>query len=839
MEGIGKITFSPKGILFGVSRAYIFLKSRFLDGLLSFCIFLGFLSLVIIASRAIISFENGWLVLFPKIFFFIGYFSLIFRIFIRRYLRSYENKTPLSSEDENVDISNILSFEALRTLRKFNNELPNTQLLYKNIIGTSLVRFVLSEIDTNDGFIVDVASKLPQSLQEVHQSDMIFYEAYKIAVENESKVVTSADIFWGFLKNSKIFDQIMIDAQLEESDIKNLIYWADTLYNRELSEKNLTQKFKTYSPGIAESWAAGYTLALDRFSSDLTPRNMGSFSIGEKNDVIREIEDALTADAKNNCILTGALGTGKTTIVKEFARKIYWGESLPELNHMRVVKIDPGAIMANAKDHSELELIVRSVFNDAISAGNVILFIDDIHTLLAGGSKEGTADVSEIIIPYMEDSSLKIIGVTTESYYETYISSKPGVSGSLQKIKVEPSGKQETIKIMEDLSLSLGYKDHLKITYNAIKAIYQFAEGLSQEKDFPAKGIDLLEEVCASARNKKIAKLDERTADDILSQITKLPVAEAGKDEKSLLINLEEKIKSRVIGQKEAVSAVVSALKRKRTAAATDTTKPIGSFLFLGPTGVGKTELAKSLSWAYFNSESAMIRMDMSEFQDTESLGRFIGRKIPSQEELEGGDFVKKIRENPFSVVLLDELEKANPKILDLFLQILDEGIFTDGLGNRVIMKNTIIIATSNGGANIIRKGIEVGKDKKSLKAEVMEFIQSEGIYRPEFLNRFDEVILFDPLTKENIVSIANLMLAESKKEYKAKGYDIDFEGSLVETLANEGYDPEYGARPMKRAIQNKLENYIADAILKDTIKKGQNVIITKEMIYPESQNNG
>jgi ATP-dependent Clp protease ATP-binding subunit ClpB len=354
---------------------------------------------------------------------------------------------------------------------------------------------------------------------------------------------------------------------------------------------------------------------------------------------------------------------------------------------------------------------------------------------------------------------------------------------------------------------------------------------LAGGKEMPAKAIDMMLEIISSKETSKHITKEETLA--FIQKNTNIPVADLGQESRQKLINLEAKIKTRLIGQEEAVSAVTNSLKRALTQERKDT-KPIGSFLFLGPTGVGKTELAKSLAWAYFDNEDTMVRMDMSQFKDVGSIRNFIGHKVSGKTELEGGEFVKKIRQNPYSVVLLDEIEKADKEILDLFLQVLDEGYLNDGAGEKVSLANNIIIATSNAGALEIKDAIN--KKVENYQVEIIDQIQKKGIFKPEFLNRFDGIILFKPLQQSEIEKVAELSIIKVLGSYQKKGYKIKIDHTLVGALAKEGYQPDLGARPLQRVIQNRLENFIAEKILNESYQKGGEYEIKIEDIYGVSQ---
>ncbi len=832
MESLSKIMFNRNKQTESASLFYLILSKKIVRSITILTIWVNFFTLLLKYLLALLEYNYFLIDLMSRFSPIILLIGFIYFIFIH-FLSSFENKLEIPDNQETYDILKYLDFESIKIMSSVGTSNIDISLLFNNIFRTRIIGFVAKELELNTNQIDIIVKGMPQSLTGSQLACLIFDEALKIAISSKSKIITSADIFWGFIKTSKNFNEFLSTLELEEKDIKNVIYFADVCFLD--NKKGLTEKIKVRKPGIAEDWASGYTLNLNRFSSDISSSGSNnSESLGGRDDLISEMESVLTKGSKNNCIIVGPTGVGKSTLVRVLAKKIYWGESVDSLNHKRVVKIDSGALISASKNSAELEYLIRSVFSDAITAGNIILFIDDIHVLFSGGSKKGTIDASEIIMPFLESSELKIIGVTTDEYYETYISSKTNISGNFEKIEMEPTDETETMKILADVSMYYSFKYKVPIAYSGLKTLYTFSESLNNDKELPAKAIDLLEETCSYARNSKVKALDKRTISPILEKITKLPVAEAGESEKVLLKDIDNKISTKVIGQKEAVRAVSDALKIARTGADSTRKKPIGSFLFLGPTGVGKTELTKALAWAYFGNEDSMVRMDMSEYQSPGSIERFTGKKISGKEELEGGDFAKKIRNNPFSVVLLDELEKAEPKILDLFLQILDEGYFTDGMGKKINMKNTIIIATSNAGANVIREKLISGVEISGLKEDVLEYIQKNNIYRPEFINRFDGVILFSPLSKNDITEIAKLTLNNLLKSYQDKGYLISIEEGALSKMAEEGYNPEYGARPMNRVFKDRFEKHIADLILNDKINKGEMYNVTQVELYNE-----
>ncbi len=819
-----QIQFVKNGNKVNAARLSSLLGGRFLLMTLKIFTYLGFFAFIALAVEYFLLDFDTLISLLLRMLLFIGLGSFIDLIFIKNYFREVEEGIKIPEGMTSYNVFEISDLETVRIIASVNLSNPDVLKLYNKLLKTKRVSFIANEMGMNDEFNQRMLSGLTKGQNLLPQ---IFGFALENADREKSKFITTADVFYGFIKCSATLEQALMSVEINEDDLYNIVFWSNSLFGKILYPKTMIDKMHSKSAGLAEGWASGYTLFLDRFSADITdPRYFGSFSALGREKILAEMENVLSKEAKNNCILTGETGVGKTSIVRGFAEKVYWGDTLPELAHKRIVSLDTASLLSGVTDSGEAEERLLGVLNDAVRAGNVILFIDDIHTLFAGGSnKVGTIDASEIIAPYLQSSDLRIIGITSNNNYQTYIAPRTQIAGNMEKIEVLPTNESQTIRILEDLSLYFSSKYGMHITYNALKEVYKLSEKFTLEKGFPARAVDMLENVCNAARNAKEKTLDRHVIDKLAESTLNVPIQEAEGDEREKLLKLEEKLHSRVIGQDEAVKAVAQALQRARTQV-TDTKRPIGTFLFMGPTGVGKTELTKALAWAYFGKEESMVRMDMNEFQDQVSVSRFIGRKMPGSEELEGGDFVKKVREKPFSVILLDELEKAHPDILNLFLQILDEGYCTDGMGNKVSFQNSIIIATSNAGANLIREGVTAGKTMEDLKTELLNYLQSQGIYRPEFLNRFDGTIVFKPLTKIELLKIAGLIFQSSCDSLKQKGYIIQIERPALEKLVEWGYQPEFGARPMRRVFQDKLESMLAKKILEGSIQKGTPFIV-------------
>ncbi len=793
-------------------------KTFFKPALLTFLkvlIFLGlfgFIFLIFILMTGIgIQFE-----LLAKILTFLFFVSLPQLFFVQSYFREKELVQKITNESNNLYESS--SFEVISLLSEIDLNNPDLDKLFLRLLKVPRVRFISAELDFKGNIFSNIQTNL-RNFNSALLFKKIIESTFYLARKEGGPRITSAHLFYGFTA-ALVNEPYLLAGGISFEDIENVVFWANNLFEKQEFPKTTIQKMKSSSSGVGHDWASGYTLDLNRFSQDISnPKIFGSFSIYGKKGALKQIENVLSKDIRNSCLITGPVGSGKTTTVYGLAEKIYWGDTLPQLAYKRIVSLDIAALLAGSQKEEIISRLI-SVFNDAVRAGNVILFIDDIHKLFIEGSeKTGTIDVSEVIIPYL--NSIRIIGVTTDNYYHTYIQPKTQVSSAFEKIEILPTDKNETLKVLEDLSLYYSLKYRLTITYPAVKEIYDLADRFITNKEFPAKAVDLLDNICSAAKNAKLKVLTKEFAQGTIENMLNIPVREAGEKEKDTLIHLEEKLHQRVVGQDEAIVMVSNAMRVARTKV-NKTKRPIGTFLFLGPTGVGKTELSKALAWAYFGDENNIIRMDMNGFQEISSIDRFIGRKISGAEELEGGEFVKKVREKPFSVVLLDEIEKAHPDILNLFLQILDEGYFVDGLGGKINFNNTIIIATSNAGASLIKDGIQSGRSLEDLKSDLISFVERENKFKPEFLNRFDGIVLFSPLSKENLIAIGKMMFGQIKKDLESQGYVIEIEREALEKIVILGYKPEFGAREIRRVFREKLEGFLAQKILKNELKKGE-----------------
>ena len=631
------------------------------------------------------------------------------------------------------------------------------------------------------------------------------------------------------------------------------------------------------------------TQTLEQFSRDLTAlAEEGKLDpvIGREEEIKRVIQ-VLSRRTKNNPCLIGEPGVGKTAIVEGLAARIADG-SVPEtIRDKRLCILDLTAMVAGSKYRGEFEERIKNVIDEVRRDGQVLLFIDELHTIIGAGGAEGAMDASNILKPAMARGEIQIIGATTLEEYRKHIEKDAALERRFQPVMVEEAGVEQTIEILKGLRPYYEKHHQVTITDEALEAAARLSERYVNDRFLPDKAIDLMDEAAAglkigrydtaenqaeknrelpkvrqeleqalirgnleaardcrirleelekseerkvSRRSRKMPVLTEAQIADTVSKWTKIPVQRLAEAESQRLRRLEQTLHKRVVGQEEAVSAVAKAVKRGRVGLK-DPKRPIGSFLFLGPTGVGKTELSKALAEVLFGKEDALIRVDMSEYMEKHSVAKIIGSPPGYVGHDDGGQLSEKVRRNPYTVILFDEIEKAHPDVFNILLQVLDDGHITDSQGRKVDFKNTVIIMTSNAGAGAIVSPKKLGfasaenakQDYEFMKNSVMNEVKQ--IFKPEFLNRIDETLVFHTLQKEEIAKIAGLLLEELTKRCKEQlSIDVSFKDSVRKWLADTGYDAKYGARPLKRVIQNKLEDPMADEILAGKIKNGDHV---------------
>ncbi|MCD6550557.1 ATP-dependent Clp protease ATP-binding subunit [bacterium] len=658
-------------------------------------------------------------------------------------------------------------------------------------------------------------------------------ESIHIAAQKSHQRIKAGDLLVALARKNPILKKFLINVGLRSEDIENLVWWIESIEEEIKREKKFWEWENLIKRGsLAKDWAAGYTVTLDMFSYDFSEavKIKGFPEIIGYSKELKQMEIILSRQEINNVLIVGEPGTGRNSVVVAFAEKSVLGKLRPELNYKRIVMLDLPKLIAQAQGVEETEYLLDKIFAEVVKAGNVILVIDEIHNYLRGVTQTGIVDISGVISNYLHLPTFQIIAITTYKGLHEYIEQHPSLLSLFEKIELSELSEKESLMILERLVPALEKKHKLFVSYPALRDIITYCAKYIQDVPFPKKAIDMLDEVVIYVSSLKEKVVLPKHVAKVFTDKTEIPVGEIKAKEKEKLLNLEDLIHKRIIDQEEAVEDISDALRRAR-AEVTVRKRPMGTFLFLGPTGVGKTETAKALAEIYFGSEKKMIRLDMSEFQSVNDVGRLIGK--PGQEGL----LTTRVREDPFSLVLLDEFEKAHPNILNLFLQVLDEGHLTDGLGRKVSFQNTIVIATSNAGYLVILEAIKNNIPFSEVKDKLLDFIFKKGIFRPELVNRFDSVVIFKPLDKESLLKIAELLLSKPKENLAKKDIEFVITEPLKEKIVELGYDPTFGAREMRRVIQDKVENVLAEALLRDDIKRGDKVSVDPRgfrlIIYP------
>lgn len=767
-------------------------------------------------------------------------------LFFETEVKSPEIEIPLSEalvEPQRYNLAEFLDFEAAKSIRavirfckkRKINKISSTILFYSLLKESKIAQNLFWRLGLKpEDFQERLKNYIEKERREKRASDKFsqdfqktIIEAAKTAQKRKKKDIriSPREILVGLSKHNPFFKDFLIKAEeFKEKDIENITRWSDYLERRKKERKKFwTKKNLSKHGSIGKDWASGYTITLDQFSidwRDIVSTWYFKEIVGHGKE-IKKIERVLTRSKINNALVVGSVGTGRKSIIQSLAQRIYQGRSLPNLNHKRMVELDLVSLLSQITDPEEVEATLDKIFQEVVKAGNVILIIDEFHKyVLVETFRPGAIDISGIIARYLQYPQFCFIGITTFTGLHKRIEQNPSLLELFEKVEVTEVSDLETIRILENMALSLEQKYDIFVTYPAVRKIVELSENYLPNLPFPKKAIDILEVAAAYIASKK----DQRIIlpshiEEILSERTEIPIGKVREEEKKILLNLESLIHRRIINQNEAVAEISTSLRRAR-AEITPRERPMGVFLFLGPTGVGKTETSKVLADIYFEGEENMTRLDMSEFQEVSDIPRLIGS------EGEIGLLTTPARENPFSLILLDEIEKAYPNILNLFLQVFDEGSITDGQGRKVSFMNTIIICTSNAGSEIIWKDVKQNKELNTIKDDLLGFFFEKGIFRPEFINRFDATVIFKPLSKKSLLGISQLMLNSLKKNLKEKGIEFEVTEPLKEKIVDLSYNPAFGAREMRRVIQNKVSNILAQALLSDEIKRGDKVEI-------------
>lgn len=639
---------------------------------------------------------------------------------------------------------------------------------------------------------------------------IIWQVATQLADENGSEQIEVGYVISALLLTSPQLQAFFTQFKLTEKDVKEVCAWLA----RALTD---IQRERPYFGGIGRDWASGFTPQLDHFGHNISlsiEQSGAHYGWLTTSPGVTALKGAL-AQGATAIALIGENGIGKTSHMYALAQTVLEDTATPHLAHRQIVGLDPSAILSNARGPGDLEFIVTTLLGEALHAGNIILFLDDAQLFFT--SKPGAFDATQILLPVVQHRALQIILAMTPHDYQQLKTDNSAFAGLLTPVVLHEPDESSVLRVLEDTALSLEGQNHPYISYEAIREAYRLSGRYDQDTAYPGKAIKLLEQSLSHADGNA---LTAQSVQQAIEQTRGVKVGTAAPAEADELLHLEDKIHQRMINQSRAVSVVAAALRRARAGVA-NPKRPIGSFLFLGPTGVGKTELAKAIAATYFGAEENMIRLDMSEYQQPDDVQRILSNGANESKSL-----ILAVREQPFSVVLLDEIEKAHPNILNLLLQLLDEGQLTDTGGRVVSFKDCIIIATSNAGAETIRERVTKGEELESFEEELTDQLISSGQFKPELLNRFDEIVLFRPLKPAELSQVVGLMMNEVNKTLSSQNISVELTPAATAKIVEAGYDPRLGARPMRRMLQRTVEDSIAARILAGQTNPGDHVVL-------------
>lgn len=752
------------------------------------------------------------------------------------------NWVELVRYKKKIDVSKGLSLESLATLEdayllaeKLGDRDLNPLHLFFSSLKNNMVAALFSRLTVNgDDLATRTRNQLLKSGHDLIKGEKIriplktkqlLIEAYYNVAKMENKIIDAVDLVLACHTHDEMIKEILYDLEVDDRKLTNALAWFN-INEKIIDNYKIYRKMARYKPdtNMDRAYTAVATHALDHYSTDLTRMaKWGRLSLCVARDeeigkIFEKFESGHTG-----VILVGEPGTGKTSIIYGIAQLMVKEDVPPVLKDKRLVELDVARLVsgANASEAQERLLVV---IDEVAKSGNIMLFIKNIETIVGiKAGEEESLELSDVLLSAIEKKYFYCIASTDPMSFKKYLENNP-IGREMAKLEIDEPEDDKAMQIIESKIGFFEGKYGSYFTYNAIDEALDLTKKYIHDKFLPAKAIEVLESAAIRvARHKgKDAVVTKNDVGEIVSEITSIPVDKITADENEVLLNLEAKIHDRMIGQEEAVKMIAESLRRAR-AEMRDEKRPIASFLFLGPTGVGKTELAKTVAEVYFGNETNMIRVDMSEYQSLESITRMIGNNDGGL-----GIMTEAVRNSPFSLVLLDEFEKAHPEILNLFLQIMDDGRVTDGQGRVIDFTNCIIIATSNAGAHFIADEIKKGTTIEEIRQSLVNE-QLNKFMRPELINRFDGVIVFRPLTEEDIVTITKLMLNKLRTMLEDKGISLFYKDEGVKVIAHAGFDPKFGARPLRRVIQDRIENNIAKMFLEGVLERRDTVVIDND----------
>jgi ATP-dependent Clp protease ATP-binding subunit ClpC len=703
-------------------------------------------------------------------------------------------KVPVSQPARQLD--DVLDYKLLARLKA-----PITpQNVWHAVSQLPEAQFIQSHLLMDAKYIEPQLSTSEQDMAAVWRQATALMQAHSSTALHAGTLATA------IIMTSQATEAFLMSFKIRKEEANEVLGWCERTLGY------LHQPKPTFG-GIGRDWATGFTPTLEHFGEDIS-RSIelggGYTRFCAHEDLIDGVVSSLSRGS--GVALVGPDGTGKNALVHTLADQLLEGRA-PGLKYYRVISLNASQILSYSG--AKLETLMLTLFGEAVAAGNIILYLDDAQLFF--GSGVGAFDMSQVLLPVLKARNVRIVAAFTPTDWQQLQAMRSALANSFSSIAVNEPSEQATYKVIEDDALIMEHRNKLLITYEAIREAYRLSGQYMQERAYPGKAISLLEQAMPYAEHQAL------TAATIQAAVEKtkgVKVSAAQAPEAEMLLQLEDRIHQRMINQTRAVGVVAAALRRGR-AGVSNPKRPVGSFLFLGPTGVGKTELARSLAAVYFGDEQQMIRLDMSEYQQSSDVSRLLAAGGQNENSL-----LLAIRQQPFAVVLLDEIEKAHPSILNLLLQMLDEGQLTDDQGRPASFRSSIIIATSNAGAADIAQRVKEGQPLDEFERPLIDKLIAAGQFKPELVNRFDEVVLFRPLTEEELAQVANVMLDGVNKTLAPQQITVQLTPEALKQIVHQGYDPEFGARPMRRIIQKTVENAIAVKILRGEVQPGSTVTL-------------
>ena len=687
---------------------------------------------------------------------------------------------------------------------------PNTpHEIWKSVKGLWRQKFFAVRYGLHDEIFEATLSRKPED------AEIVWRLAVDLAKKEGRHDITAAALVVALFFSIPNYETLMKQLELDEDDLIGGISWQRHI---ELIVERFSEKH--YFGGFARDWAAGYTPLLNSLAKNISSEIQFGGLLTRDTDSHRQTVDQmigfLTKANRKNVLLVGENGTGKTTTVYSFAQRLLMDEKVPHnLQYQQVVGLNAAALLAQAGNRGKLEAMVLQLLSEVFHAKNIILYFDDAHLFMKDAT--GAVNLSNVLLPFVERGGVRMVFSMTPKDWQELTRDNTALSGLFNFLAVNEPDEENTMRIMEDQVLLIEQKHKVTFTFQALQEAYRLSDRYYHDFAQPGKSIKLMEQAVNVSTGGLVSAEDIQKT---IEQTRGVKVSKASTQEKEQLLNLEDQLHRRMINQTRAVQVVSDALRRSRSGVG-NPNRPVGTFLFLGPTGVGKTELSKALAEAYFSGEENIVRVDMNEFVRSKDVSRLLDAS-----GAKGDSFVAKIRQQPFSVVLLDEIEKAHPDVVNVLLQLLDEGRLKDSDDKFVNFRDAIIIATSNAGADTIRARIDAGEDLPSFEKEFTDELISSGQFKPEFLNRFDEIVLFRPLTRDELVEVVDLLLASVNKTLDKKKVTIGLSDEAKRWIVDKGYDPRLGARPMRRMMQRTVENIVAKKLLEGSLDSGGSITL-------------